>query len=75
MNGTHREGEEMGLTWPQREQLLLEVVMRWDEPNDKRGVIPSELPDTADVRAERAMLKKERDAAEAKGLMLTMFDD
>jgi len=40
--------------------------MRWDEPNAKRGMIPSELSDTADVRSERAMLKKERDAAEAK---------
>lgn len=65
----------MALTWDQREQALLEVVMRFDEPNAKRGIIPSELPDTAEVRAEFKMLKKRRDEAEAKGQMLVMFND
>jgi hypothetical protein len=63
------------LSWKAKEQALLEVVMRYDEPNAKRGIIPSELKDNAEVRAEFVMLKKARDEAEAQGLMLTMFND
>jgi hypothetical protein len=63
------------LSWKAKEQALLEVVMCYDEPNAKRGIIPSELKDNAEVRAEFVMLRKARDEAEAKGLMLTMFND
>ena len=65
----------MTLSWQAKEQALLEVVMRWDEPNAKRGIIPSELKDNAEVRAEFVMLKKARDEAEARGQMLGMFND
>ena len=65
----------MTLSWKAKEQALLEVVMRWDEPNAKRGIIPSELKDNAEVRAEFVMLKKARDEAEARGQMLGMFND
>ena len=65
----------MALSWKAKEQALLEVVMRWDEPNAKRGIIPSELKDNAEVRAEFVMLKKARDEAEARGQMLGMFND